>query len=453
VLSRGDELRIALEMSRSRRRFRISLLANEPGLRGVIGILEGIERGQLRLDRYIDVAVTDLDEKRRVRSILGSILVQLRSIRADNLRNFRIAVSRKLRLSTRLQAWKRVVLGRHRAAMLVEKVNLRTNKISSLLQSVRATHSEMQRLQTLLRFAREECADCRVVHRIAAELRNLMLENLDSPATMERRLKIVDEHRSRYLDLRRQLTSANLRFVIAVARRYQNRGLALPDLIQEGTVGLIRAIEKFDPSRGYRLMTYAERWIRQEIILAIAKSGGAISIPPTLNKAIREVRISTSLLLQSTGREPRSEEIAHHAGLTIKQTEDIVRLQRRPMSLDRRVRGSDGRTFVEIVEQRQESHRLSEERHASMQHRIQEVMEVLNPREREILRLRYGLGDGVERTLAEIGRRFSLSKERIRQIQNRAVEKLQHPACRNALDDFVDDSHQQSKSSVGVKPR
>tara|TARA_Y100000310_G_scaffold302871_1_gene340679 strand:- start:2410 stop:3948 length:1539 start_codon:yes stop_codon:yes gene_type:complete len=439
LLPRQEEIRVAKEIEVRRKRFRAKLLACDFVIQYAVRTLKKAHTGELPFDRTIQVSVSDRLEKDQILGRMPHNFRTLDVLLKRNRADYRVALGKDhgkmgKKGGKRREAWNRLPRRRGRAVRLVEEMGLRTNRIEDMLPVLEDFSKRVDDIRDKMdtgEATEEEILECR----------NILATTQETPTSLRERVEFLKEEYSEYQQAKRGLSEGNLRLVVSIAKKYRNRGVSFLDLIQEGNAGLIRAVDKFEYRRGFKFATYATWWIRQAITRAVADQSRTIRVPVHMTDTMSRVRNVSRQLLQDNGREPRMEEVARKAGTTEDEARRMLALSRHPVSLNVPVGKNEDSHFAELITDPSTENPATGANRGMLQDRINAVLKTLSYREREIIKLRYGLGDGYSYTLAECGHIFKVTRERIRQIEWKAFRKLQDPNRSAELAGFLDGEH------------
>jgi RNA polymerase primary sigma factor len=438
LLTREQEIGLAKKIEITRKRFRRTLLGCHFALQHTVETLRKVHDGALPFDRTIKVSLTEQLTKEQIVQRMPHNLRTLERLLTENRSDFRACIRKSTAPEERRAARKRILSRRRKALVLVEELSLRTRRVQPMIRQLESTLVRMESLRRKIGELEGNTAAKDDRANLRKELRDLMLSTLESSQTLRIKLERVRIQFRDYEASKRELSSGNLRLVVSIAKKYRNRGLSFLDLIQEGNTGLMRAVDKYEYRRGYKFSTYATWWIRQAITRAIADQARTIRIPVHMIDVLSKLRNVAKQLQQRLGREPTTEETAREADLSIEEARRVLDIGRTPVSLDRPVGESEDTAFGDFIEDGGTVSPMSSATQVMLRDKIEGLLKTLTYREREIIRLRYGLGDGYTYTLEEVGRIFKVTRERVRQIEAKAVRKLQHPVRSGQLAGFLE---------------
>jgi len=438
LLTRKQEIALAKKIEITRKRFRRKVLECDYALRTVVTVLQQVHEGELPFDRTIKVSLTERLEKRQILQRMPHNLKLLNHLLDLNIQDFKKLIHPRTTLEERRRLRRQLQLRRFKAVTLVEELSIRTQKVQPLMKRLEQISKRMDELVQQIREMKQQGAPKAELANLRKELRDLMLMTLESPDSLRKRTKEMRERFAEYEQAKRDLSSGNLRLVVSIAKKYRNRGLGFLDLIQEGNTGLMRAVDKYEYRRGYKFSTYATWWIRQAITRAIADQARTIRIPVHMIETMSKLRAISKRLYQELGREPTLEEVSEAAGIPLEETRRVLKISRHPISLNRPVGESEDSFFGDFIEDKNSQSPVNAATYGMLKEKVEQVLKTLTYREREIVRLRYGIGDGYTYTLEEVGRIFKVTRERVRQIEAKAIRKLQHPVRARQLEGFLE---------------
>ncbi|MFG0329533.1 MAG: sigma-70 family RNA polymerase sigma factor [Phycisphaerales bacterium] len=429
LLTRDEEIRLAKKIETTRMIFRHMVLESDYAVAHAIDILERVHAGELPFDRTMRISTAEENAKEKVAQRIPVNLVTLKKLRELNQIDWETLQDDQATKRQKETAQSAIARRRRRMAALLEECSIRTSRIQPMLKKLRGICGKMLELQNELARADKnpDAIDPEDLMVMREELEGLRELALEEPDDLRTRIKEIEKVFYEYEQAKRDLSGGNLRLVVSIAKRYRNRGLPFLDIIQEGNTGLMRAVDKYEYKRGYKFSTYATWWIRQAITRAIADHARTIRIPVHMIETMSRLRNIAKDLLQESGREPTVEEIAERAEITVDEARRVMKISRHPISLDRPVGETEDSNFGEFIEDEKTENPSIVAANDMLRERIEQVLKTLTYREREIIKLRYGIGDGYTYTLEEVGRIFKVTRERVRQVEARAIRKLQHP--------------------------
>jgi len=444
LLTREEEIRLAKKIETTRMIFRRRCLESDYVVHQAVETLKLVHTGDLPFDRTMRISTAESNAKEKIAKRIPFNLRTIEKLLELNRSDWELLHQAKKTgdADSTKQLRSRLAIRRRRMAALTEELSLRTGRIIPLSRKLRSIANKMHELEADLRLAAKhpkkfEPDDVAVIKEELEGLRSLVREE---PSELTRRVRAIKTVFWEYEQAKRDLSGGNLRLVVSIAKKYRNRGLPFLDIIQEGNTGLMRAVDKYEYKRGYKFSTYATWWIRQAITRAIADHARTIRIPVHMIETMTKLRNIQKMALQESGREPTIEELSDKLSISASEVRRVIKISRHPVSLDKPVGESEDSFFGDFIEDERQSAPSDAAAHDMLKARIEVVLKTLTYREREIIKLRYGIGDGYTYTLEEVGRIFKVTRERVRQVEAKAIRKLQHPVRARKLQGFVDGS-------------
>ncbi len=440
-ISAEEEQVLAKDLEETRNDLRHGITLCGTGIDRTLRTIEELIKGRQPVDRVLLVEMKEGDTKETLVARILKVLPRAKRLVSQNRKAFRLLLIEK-NSTTRAKMRKEI---KKRVAQAVEFISpfpLQINKVLPMVDDIYDTLREVQNLKKEIRYLKKTKGDPARIRSLEQKAVDLQVSAQESPRGLNACLDRIDALKQKYENAKKRLSQKNLRLVVSIAKKFRNKGLPLLDLIQEGNTGLMKALDRYQASRGNKFSTYATWWIKQTITRSIAYQSRTIRIPihaiNNLNRLIEEKED----FMKAMGREPSLEEIAERAQLPAKEVSRLMEINKGSLSIDQPFGSGEDTIFGDILEDSRTETPLQLSQRNLLKDNVRKILQTLSYREREVLKLRYGLGDGSTYTLEEVGSVFKVSRERIRQIEAEALRKLQFSQRSRLLKGFWEDHFQ-----------
>lgn len=434
LLTREEEFHLAKKIKTMSRLLHRRVLNFDYALENYIHILEEVD-SESDLAHFIDSTVTkDQSKNERVEQICN-VTETIKGLLDSNVRDYEKIEKGIVPKNVKSRLLRNIASRKRKAIRCLEEIHIRTETILPVMRQLLEVLSEYMRLEKL---PKSSYLKKDFFKRFSSATNGIRALSAVPVAEIEKSAKIVNAIYHEYESARKRFTEGNLRLVVSIAKKYRKRGLAFHDLIQEGNTGLMRAIDKYDYRMGFKFSTYATWWIKQAIIRAIDDKARTVRIPVHMTEVINKTTQVLKNTHWSLDRKPQLENIAKEANIPLSEVFRVFRVASRPISLENPI-GNDGEAmFEDFVQDQKTDSPVYQAHQALLKEQLEKVLDTLTHREREVIKLRFGITDGYTHTLEEIGKRFNITRERIRQIEAIAIRKLQHPLRSRKLEGFLE---------------